>query len=702
MNLAAGDGPFEIELADVNADGFEDLVTTDNGFINRGDKVSVRRHNGQVGAGAAFLAPTFTTLPLLLQGPTGLEVKDMNGDGLADLIVTGQTFRNMGIAFNTGGGTFSTPTQIYNLNFGGSFTSSAIAAGDYDHDGDIDVSSSSQGSLLIWRNDGAGNLSGGLGGEAYPFASPDPLADGTVFSASNAYRQRAIDVNQDGWLDLLTANSNGRASESWNLVLNNGKGGFLDPVAYHCSQNTHDCNAADIDGDGDLDVLTIAQFSNSLTVHRNLGNEAYQAINDPATIDPLSERIASADIDQDGDIDAVAIGLNASILRNDGTGAFSPVEFYDTPIDGKEVVLADLNDDGYPDLVIGPDEDSAPYFLGVSLNNGAGAFLPGTIVEPTPGGACGTGSLAYADFDGDGDIDIALTEEQSCNGDPTRNLFGFRNNGAGAFAPYIIDDNLLGRGLEVGDFNNDGVVDLIVNAVVVNSSFAVYLGNGDGTFQIGPVISPASVSDTFGIFGVADFNLDGNLDAATMPTIPSVGTNTFGVFLGNGDGSFQVSPVNIVAGSSTLEALSIGVDGEAIDVDHDGDHDLVITNYASNDYTVLINDGAGSLSSNGRYGANLQPISTTVNDFDGDGTADLATIVTTPNIASGVIVVQGVANLNQCPADFNDDTLLDFFDIAAFLDAFSNELPSADFVADGEFNFFDVAAYLDAFSSGCP
>jgi hypothetical protein len=56
----------------------------------------------------------------------------------------------------------------------------------------------------------------------------------------------------------------------------------------------------------------------------------------------------------------------------------------------------------------------------------------------------------------------------------------------------------------------------------------------------------------------------------------------------------------------------------------------------------------------------------------------------------------------SCPADFNDDALLDFFDIAAFLDAFSNELPSADFVADGEFNFFDVAAYLDAFSGGCP
>ena len=55
-----------------------------------------------------------------------------------------------------------------------------------------------------------------------------------------------------------------------------------------------------------------------------------------------------------------------------------------------------------------------------------------------------------------------------------------------------------------------------------------------------------------------------------------------------------------------------------------------------------------------------------------------------------------------CLADFNGDGLIDFFDIAEFLDAFSNQIPSADLTNDGLFDFFDVVLFLDLFSAGCP
>jgi|GEM_PF-5775393 len=64
--------------------------------------------------------------------------------------------------------------------------------------------------------------------------------------------------------------------------------------------------------------------------------------------------------------------------------------------------------------------------------------------------------------------------------------------------------------------------------------------------------------------------------------------------------------------------------------------------------------------------------------------------------------VLDIGECNQCPADFNDDNELNFFDISAFLSAFTNNDPAADFNADSDFNFFDISAYLDAFSSGCP
>ena len=57
---------------------------------------------------------------------------------------------------------------------------------------------------------------------------------------------------------------------------------------------------------------------------------------------------------------------------------------------------------------------------------------------------------------------------------------------------------------------------------------------------------------------------------------------------------------------------------------------------------------------------------------------------------------------SQCAADYNDDGDLNFFDVSAFLVAFSNEEPSADLSGDGSFNFFDVSAFLTQFTQGCP
>ena len=62
----------------------------------------------------------------------------------------------------------------------------------------------------------------------------------------------------------------------------------------------------------------------------------------------------------------------------------------------------------------------------------------------------------------------------------------------------------------------------------------------------------------------------------------------------------------------------------------------------------------------------------------------------------------GVDSAAPCPGDLTGDGILNFFDVSAFLSAFSSMNPIADFTNDGIFNFFDVSAFLSAFSAGCP
>jgi hypothetical protein len=414
QNLTVGQGPWDIELADVTGDGIADLVVTEQGLINGNNTLSMREHNGLSGGAAGFLAPVVSTT---VNGAQGLAVVDMDGDGLRDVVVGGNYFRNMGVGINTGGGSFAPPSVTYDLDYYTSYTSANLFAADFDNDGDNDVATSSGGALCIWRNDGTGALTGANGAESYLFARPDPLAPGGTASGVNSHRLKAIDINGDGWLDILSANSSGRSGESWNVVLNDGTGTFLDPVAYHCSQNTYDIDVADVDADGDLDVLTIAHFSSALTVHLNQGGADFRVIPPSAPAEGAAQQLAVADLELDGDMDAVTIGNRATILRNPGDGTLVPdPSSYITPMNGKDVVLEDFNGDSYPDMVIGPDSAYPPYVIGVSLNDGTGSFLPGTIFWPL-GGSCGTGTLATGDFDHDGDVDIALNEEQRCFGD---------------------------------------------------------------------------------------------------------------------------------------------------------------------------------------------------------------------------------------------------------------------------------------------
>jgi hypothetical protein len=175
----------------------------------------------------------------------------------------------------------------------------------------------------------------------------------------------------------------------------------------------------------------------------------------------------------------------------------------------------------------------------------------------------------------------------------------------------------------VGDFNKDGKLDVVVSSGVTNT-IGVQLGNGDGTFR--PLVSYDVPWSPYAVV-VADFNGDGNLDIAitsfsnTASLCSSHCQGLVSIFLGNGDGTFQPR-MDFQTGGLTPLSMAVG------DFNGDGKLDLVIGNaqVPSEAVSVLLGNGDGTFQPPVNYSTGGSPDSVAAGDFNGDGKADLAVV----------------------------------------------------------------------------
>lgn len=234
----------------------------------------------------------------------------------------------------------------------------------------------------------------------------------------------------------------------------------------------------------------------------------------------------------------------------------------------------------------------------VLLGNGDGTFTKGTALP------FGGTSIATGDFNGDGKPDVALTYGSTT-------FYIFLGNGDGTFqAPLTTNLPVHLVSIVVADVNNDGKPDLLVTSSDVSALVLVVLGNGDGTFQQGAMYPTGSPPGEVPFLVIGDFNGDGK------PDIALVGNRSVQVLLGNGDGTFQTA----ITSTTTLFPIAV----VAKDFNGDGVLDLAISDrvvFATGKTFILLGNGNGTFSAPG------SPLPASgalaVGDLNGDGKPDL-------------------------------------------------------------------------------
>jgi hypothetical protein len=489
------------------------------------------------------------------------------------------------------------------------------------------------------------------------------------------------DFTGNGIADLAVANP---ASNDVSILLGLGDGTFQQVrdaegnlVRPKVGKDPTALVAGDFNGDGIPDLAVVNSGEGTVSVLLGNGDGTFRTVDDangnivpPISVGKDPDAVVAADFDGDRHLDlAVANRLanTVSIFLGNGDGTFRKAGDLSVDKFPNALVAGDFNGDGITDLatvnaVTSNVSSGAPGDVSVFLGNGDGTFRPVTdargSVVPVPRVGPNPTSMVVGDFTGDGKLDLAIADEGSLINNITL-LIGqgdgtFRQvqNKSGPVSPTVQGRPLA---LSVGDFNGDGILDL-VTANFISNDISVLLGMGDGTFQKEIKLSPDQAPSTL-ISG--DFNGDGRLDLAVanntsqdVTILPGVGDgsfqnlNRFGVGLNPGaliaadfnrDGRTDLATVssNQVAvlqgtGDGTFQqALEVpaGADPTALataDFNGDGRTDLVVTSGVSENYSVLLGLGDGTFRE--FTGQNLagSPIAVATADFNGDGRTDLA------------------------------------------------------------------------------
>lgn len=565
---AVGTGPTSVAVADFNLDGKLDLAVA-NGVSNN---ISVLPGGGD----GTFGLPTSYGVGNGTH-PLSVAAGDFNGDGKPDLAVANNGQIWVAVLLGNGDGTFQAP----NNQEAGTYPT-GVAVGDFNGDGKLDLVVSNNGSntltVLLGKGDGQLSWVGNFDGEA------------------DIVGVAAGDFNGDGKLDAAVVNE---TEHSVSIFLGNGDGTLVAPVSYGIG-GIPNAIAVGAFGTNALPDLVASNGSSGpictpgcVSVIANKGNGRFRQSAANYDVGSSPKAVAVGDFTGNGEVDVVAANggsNNVSVLLNKGAGSFDIAVNYSAGTNPVAVAVGDLNGDSKLDLVVA---NSGSNDLSVLLNNGSSSFQSPLN---TPPGLVGTApsSVAVGDFNGDGKLDVAVTNWGTAGAQSTVSVL--LGNGDGTFYAALKSPVSVGvnpSSIVTGDFNGDGKMDLAVaneygkGANGKSGTVSVLLGNGDGTFQ-------SATSTTLGVnllsITTGDVNGDGKLDLVVGSGGRIGRTSGVSVLLGKGDGTFR--PAHDYNFGATVDSVAVA------DLNGDGAPDIAVTSMNAG-VSVLLNPGGTFVTASG-------------------------------------------------------------------------------------------------------
>ena len=588
MTLSTGDSsrPVSVGLGYFNNDTHLDIAVT-----------NYDTHT--IGIFRGYGNGTFTNQTVFSTGasrPVSIAVDDFNNDHWLDIVVTNNGTNTIGIFLGYGNGSFGSQI-LYSTGYD-SFPY-CVVVGDLNNDHSLDI---------LVANYGTDNVGMFLGNGTGNFTAQ------TTYSTSLGSKPYSIavsDFNNDGHFDIAVVNS---GKNNIGIFLGYGNGSFASQTTYSTSPGTnpHSIIIGDFNQDYQLDIAVSNYDTNNISVliGNNDGSFAAPTLHSTG-IDsgPFGMTAGDFDNNNQSDIAVVNSGTNNVfvLIGYSMMQSQSPTTYLTGDASHPlQIGIGDFDNDTQLDLAV---LNYGTNNVGILLGYGNGSFQE-QITFST-----GNNSHSYAfvvgDIDNDHRLDVVVGNS---NIESLGFLYGYGNGTFAAVVPYFTGALSYPRWVIVNDFNNDGYPD-IGFADYGTGNMGIILGYGNRvfgnlkTYSIGDNTRPIAIA-------AGDFNNDHRLDIALV----TISTNTLGIFLGSGDGTFILFTTYSTGDSSSPTMVNVA------DLNKDNHLDVVVVNQGINTIGVFFGIGDGSFGTQQSYstGSSSQPVYVDIADLNNDGWLDLA------------------------------------------------------------------------------
>lgn len=625
-----------VAWGDFDNDCYLDLLITGNTSITENNPLSkIYKNNGD----NTFSEQNLIILPGVFQGSAAW--CDFNNDDNLDFILTGQSTDEIisKIYLNDGNGSFveETSTLIIGVK------NSSVAWGDYDNDGNRD--------LLVTGYTGNSNIS-----KIYRNNGDNSFTEQTTILLAGVSNGSASwgDLNNDGKLDILLTGLTYN-NYSTKIYLNSENNTFTELAENKLPSICYGAGMpADYNKDSFIDILLTGIANSSQLpiskIYRNNGNNYFSEHQINYLPGVCFGSSCWGDYDNDGDVDFVISGISENnsivtkIFRNNTVVSFEEQTTISLgKVSQSTASWGDYDNDGNLDIILTGEISTDMGFSRIYKNNGDNTFTEQSQIELTN---VFYGSVAWGDYDNDGNIDLLLTGATSQT-DQTSKIY--RNNGDNTFTEQtsISLAGVTNSSVAWGDYNNDGYLDILLTGNTGTEYISVvYKNNGNNNFEEQVTVMLTGVA--YSSASWCDYNNDGWLDIFISGQADNGRVTK--IYRNNGENTFsEQTSFNLVGVSYSASAWG--------DYDNDGFVDLVITGYTGERRISKIYKNDNGTSFIEQTSIELNAIyngAVAWGDYDNDGFIDL---LLTGNANDGIVTKIYRNNGNNSFTEITDETL---------------------------------------------